>query len=159
MNNDMNRRALLLFFLITLSITIGCQRSSDELAPIQGEWQFDEPRYLESLRNRSGSADDFKRIIDVYEMGKTRGLPVMTDVSIVDARIITTRGMIQQQFDLSDWNIEDGRIKAKAVWQKGGKDSGESRTVDVVLQSDGFTLMLTVRDGGIAEMFPFKKKL
>src|SRR5689334_12456088 len=108
----MHLRAFALVLAVGL---VGC--TPKELAPIQGQWRFDELRFLESLRRESKSDEEFKKTLAIHEMVKQKGFATMSDLSVSGTRIIALSGL-RQQWDLTDYRIQGGRILSKAVWHE-----------------------------------------
>jgi hypothetical protein len=152
-----NTLSILLTLLVCL---IGCTKSKPppELSPVQGDWRFDEAGYLDSLRARSKDPEELKQAVELYEFAKKVGMPAMTDITISGACITTGRGLLRQQYDLSDYRTNGGRIVAKALWHEDRNDPGDASTVDVVLQTDGTNLSFTVSHEGSGETYAFKRK-
>ena len=146
--------------LAVLACLIGCTKSKppQELSIVQGDWHFDEAAYLESMRARYKEPDELKKMVGLYEFARQNGTPVMTDITISGSRITTGRGLLRQQYDLSDCRIEGGRIVAKALWHEDRNDPGDASTIDVVLQTDGTNLSFTLSDEGSGETYAFRRK-
>jgi hypothetical protein len=151
---------VLSILLLMLCIMIGCTKSSTppELVGFQGDWQFDESRYVEALRARHKEPEEFEKMLGFYEFTKKNGTPVMTDITIVGSRITTAGGLLRQQYDLSDCRNENGRITAKALWHEDRNDPGDASTVDVVLQSDGTNLLFAISHEGSGDKYAFRRK-
>jgi hypothetical protein len=157
--NHMHATALSILLLM-LCIMMGCTKgnSPPELTRVQGDWQFDEARYVEALRARHKEPAEFKKMLGLYEFAKKNGTPVMTDITIVGSRITTAAGLLRQQYDLSDCRNENGRITAKALWHEDRNDPGDASTIDVVLQSDGTNLLFTLSSEGSGDTYAFRRK-
>jgi len=97
-------------------------------------------------------------MVGLYEFAKKNGTPVMTDITISGARITTERGLLRQQYDLSDCRVDSGRIAAQALWHEDRNDPGDASTIDVVLQTDGTNLLFTLSHEGSGETYSFRRK-
>jgi hypothetical protein len=148
------------FILISTLVVAGCTKSKPpvELAGVQGNWQFDETRYLASLRERHKDPEELKKMIGFYEFAKKNGTPVMTDIAISGSRITTGHGLLRQQYDLFEIRSDNGGVTAKALWHEDQNDPGDASTVDVVLQSDGTNLTFTLSHEGSGETYVFHRK-
>ena len=146
--------------LTVLACLIGCTKSTppQELSTVQGDWHFDEAAYLESMRVRYQEPNELKKMVGLYEFAKKNGTSVMTDITISGSRITTGRGLLRQQYDLSDCRTEAGRIVAKALWHEDRNDPGDASTIDVVLQTDGTNLSFTLSHEGSGETYAFRRK-
>jgi hypothetical protein len=146
--------------VLLLGLFFGCTNSktTSELSAIQGNWRFDESRYLESLRAHYTDPNEFKKFAELYDFAKKNGTPVMTDIKISGSSITTSGGLVRQQYDLSDVRTDNGRITAKALWHEDRNDPGDASTIDVVLQSDGTNLLFTTKDEDSEEAYNFKRK-
>jgi hypothetical protein len=153
-------RVTLLILLTITACLVGCTKSTapTELTAIQGNWQFDEAAHLESMRARFTDPGELQKMVDLYEFAKKNGTPVMTDITISGSCITTRRGLLRQQYDLSDWQTDGGRIVAKALWHEDRNDPGDATTIDVVLQTDGTNLSFTLSDEGSGQTYAFRRK-
>jgi hypothetical protein len=149
-----------LILLTMLACLDGCAKSKPppELSTVQGDWQFDEAGYLDSLRVRYKDPEELKKMVGLYEFAKKNGTPVMTDITISGSRITTGRGLLRQQYDLSDCRTDGGRIIAKALWHEDRNDPGDASTINVVLQTDGTNLSFTLTHEGSGETYAFRRK-
>jgi hypothetical protein len=145
--------------LTSLACLLGCAKpeTPTELSTVQGDWRFDEASYLESMRTHYKDPGEFKKIMDLYELAKKLGKPVMTDITISGSRITTSRGFLRQQYDLSDLRTEGERIVAKALWHEDRNDPGDASTIDVALQTDGTNLLFTLSHEGSGETYAFRR--
>jgi hypothetical protein len=152
-----NRVSILLMILGCL---IGCTKAEppQELLTVQGKWQFDEAGYLNSLRARCKNPEELKKRVGLYEFAKQNGTPVMTDITISGSRITTDRGLLRQEYELSEYRTEGRRIVAKALWHEDRNDPGDASFIDVVLQTDGTNLLFTLSHEGSGETYAFRRK-
>ena len=133
----------------------GC--APKELSSIQGEWRFDEAAFLASLREENKSGEDLKSALAIHEMLKQKGFATMSDLSVSGSRIIALSGL-RQQWDLSDYRAQDGRVLARAVWHEDRNDAGKTMPMDLEFEIKGQDLFFTMRWDGVEEKYVFHKK-